>query len=333
MDTREALSAAFDKVEAAQTDTAAAVTTEAPAVSTEAPAETTTAADRARDELGRFAAKTEPVKTEAAKIAPPVEPAPEVIAAPKSWKKEYHDYWGKLDPAVQKYVNQREEEFHRGIGDYKSNAELGQQFMEAARPYEAVMRSLNVSPVQAFQALANADYTLRTADAGTKARLFAQLAQQYGVSLDNIQSPPEVDQNTQQMLQTIQELRQQVQQLQGSWNGYQQQSVQSEIEQFASKPHFEELRADMAQLLNGGIAANLQEAYDKALRLNESLYAQVTAAQQREAQEQRLKEQAQAAAKAKAAAVQVTGGPSTASPETPRDRRSALEAAFDQFSQ
>lgn len=331
MDTREALSAAFDKVEAAQTDTAAGVTTEAPAVTTDAPAvaETTTATERARDELGRFATKP----AEPAPTAQPAVAAPEVVAAPKSWKKEYHDHWGKLDPAVQKYVTQREEEFHRGIGDYKSNAEIGQQFMEAARPYEAVMRSLNVSPVQAFQALANADYTLRTADAGTKARLFAQLAQQYGVSLDNIQSPPEVDQNTQQMLQTIQELRQQVQQLQGSWNGYQQQSVQSEIEQFASKPHFEELRADMAQLLNGGIAANLQEAYDKALRLNESLYAQVTAAQQREAQEQRLKEQAQAAAKAKAAAVQVTGGPSTASPETPRDRRSALEAAFDQFSQ
>lgn len=323
MDTREALQAAFDQVEAAP-----AVETAEPVAAEAAPATETTevAADRARDELGRFAAK--PAEPAAKPIE--VKPVEELDPPPKSWKKDYHAHWGKMDPEVRKYINQREEEFHRGVGTYKQNADVGQQFMEAARPYEAIMRSLNVTPVQAFQALANADYTLRTADPATKSRLFAQLAQQYGVSLDNIQNPPEVDQNTQALHQTIHELRAHVQRLEGSFNGYQQTTIQSEIDKFASKPHFEELKPTMAQLLNSGMAADLGEAYDKALRLTPDLFDQVQAQQKQEAERQRLQEAAQAAAKAKAAAVQVTGGPSTASAESPKGIRGALEAAFEQ---
>lgn len=330
----EALQAAFDKVESQGAEIPQPETTPEP--EPEKPA-----FDRPRDDLGRFA-QHEPYKTErqsveaaVAKTETPVEqPKTEAVEAkqpPKSWKKDYHEHWSKLDPAIQEYVLQREDEYYRGVGTYKQNAEVGQQFMEAARPYEAVMRSLNVTPVQAFQALANADYTLRTADRATKAQLFAQLAQQYGVDLTDVQAPPIIDPTVAELQKTIQDLRNELYQVKNSWETVQTSTLQAQIEDAAKRlPHFEELRPTMAQVMNAGWANTLEEAYDKALRLNPELFDQVTA-QQRQAEEQRrLQEAAQAAAKAKAAAVQVRGSPSTALPTSRTDLRSILESAWDQ---
>lgn len=331
----EALQAAFDKVESQGAEIPQPVTETAPEPEVEKPA-----FDRPRDDLGRFS-QHEPYKTERQSIEKAVEkaekpeetqePVVEAKQPPKSWKKDYHEHWSKLEPAIQEYVLQREDEYYRGVGTYKQNAEVGQQFMEAARPYEAVMRSLNVTPVQAFQALANADYTLRTADRATKAQLFAQLAQQYGVDLTDVQAPPIIDPTVAELQKTIQDLRNELYQVKNSWETVQTSTLQAQIEDAAKRlPHFEELRPTMAQVMNAGLANTLEEAYDKALRLNPELFDQVTA-QQRQAEEQRrLQEAAQAAAKAKAAAVQVRGSPSTALPATRTDLRSVLESAWDQ---
>ena len=283
-------------------------------------------ADRPRDEHGRFAPKErteEPVTQEVQ--APQVE----VKGPPKSWKKDYHEHWTKLDPSVQDYVLQREEEYFRGVGSYKQQAEVGQQLLEASRPYDAHLRALGVQPVQAFQALMNADYTLRTADPATKARLFANLAQQYGVDLGSVSNPPEVDQTTQHFVSTIAQLQRQLAEQQRMYEELQQSMLAPQIQQFSQKPHFDDLRQDMAQLLNAGLANTLEDAYDKALKMSpyfESLQAQ----QRQEEEKKRLQEAAQAAAKAKSVAVSVKGSPSTALPDTKRDLRSILDAAWDQ---
>jgi hypothetical protein len=192
------------------------------------------------------------------------------------------------------------------------------------------MKQLGVNPVQAFQALANADYTLRTADRSTKAQLFAQLAQQYGVDLTDVQAPPIVDPSVAELQQTVMQMRQSLLQQQQMYEDLQRGMLEPQIQQYQTKPHFEDLRPTMAQLLQNGMAQTLEDAYDKALRLNPQMFDEVQA-QQRQAEEQkRLQEAAQAAARAKTVAVQVRGSPSTALPATRTDLRSALEAAWDQ---
>ena len=321
----EALQAAFDKVEAQEPKDTQPEQVVEPVVETE-PAEPKD--DRPRDEFGRFAPKEQgEVKEEKQVISSPEAPQPK--GPPKSWKKDYHEHWGKLEPAIQDYVLQREDEYYRGVGTYKQNAELGQQFLEAARPYEPLMRQLGVSPVQAFQALANADFTLRTADRATKAQLFANLAQQYGVDLTDVQAPPIVDPSVSELQQTVMQMRQAMLQQQQMYEELQRGMLEPQIQQYASKPYFEELRPTMAQLLNTGMAQTLDDAYDKALRLNDQYFSEVQAQQRQSEEQRRLKEAAEAAAKAKAAAVQVRGSPSTALPDTKRDLRSALEQAWD----
>lgn len=288
------------------------------------------ASDRTRDEFGRFAPKQQ---AEPSAVEPPAQETAPVEAKPakeppKSWKRDYHEHWSKLDPAVQDYVMQREEEFYKGVGSYKQQAELGQQFLEAARPYEATFRSMGINPVQAFAALANADHTLRTSDPATKAQLFARLAQQYGVDLGQVQDPPQVDPALQHVHGTVQQLQQALRQQQAMYEELQRSMLEPTIQQYATKPHFDDLRNDMAQLLNAGLAQSLDDAYDKALRMS-PFYEQQVAQQRQAAEQQRLQEAAKAAATAKARAVQVSGSPSTALPETKRDLRSALESAFD----
>jgi hypothetical protein len=325
-DIREAIEAAFPEVEPQQD--AAPVTESAPPEQLAEPAaEPQPVAERPRDEHGRFAPKQEA----AAQESKPVEtqPAVEAPAPPKSWRKDYHEHWSKLDPSLQQYMHEREEQFYRGVGTYKQQAEVAQQFMEAARPYEAVFRANGVTPVQAFQALANADYTLRTADPATKANMFAQLAQQYGVDLGQVANPPQVDPAMQQINGTVQQLQQALRQQQQMYEDLQRSMLEPQIQQHATKPHFDELRPTMAQLLQSGLAQTLEDAYDKALRMTPHWEEQQ--AQQRQAQEQqRLQEAAQVAARAKARAVQVHGSPSTALPETKRDLRSVLEGAFNE---
>lgn len=284
---------------------------------------------RARDDIGRFT-RHEPYKGEQQQKPEAQDPAPVVEAKqpPRSWKKDYHEHWSKLEPTIQDYVLQREEEYFRGVGAYKQAAEIGQQLTEAARPYEATFRAMGVNPIQAFSALANADHVLRTSDPATKAQLFANLAQQYGVDIGSIANPPQVDPALSELHSRYAQLQQQIQEQQRMYTELQQSMLEPQIQQFAAKPHFEELRPTMAQLLRSGMAETLDDAYDKALRLTP--YYEANLAQQRQADEQkRAQEAAQAAAKARAAAVQVKGGPSTALPETKRDIRGALESAFE----
>jgi len=110
----------------------------------------------------------------------------------------------------------------------------------------------------------------------------------------------------------------------------QNQQLLGEINQFSLKAeHFEDARPTMIQLLQSGLAETLEEAYDKAIRLNPDLFEQVSKAQQAEIAGKQAREANKAAKAARAAAVSVrsaTPGVNTA----PKggDRRAILEEQF-----
>lgn len=108
------------------------------------------------------------------------------------------------------------------------------------------------------------------------------------------------------------------------------QTLLNEINSFSQKvDYFEEARPVMIQLLQGGLAENLQEAYDKAIRLTPDLFDQVTKARQAEEAAKAAKEANRAAKVARAAAVSVrsaTPGVNTAPKAA--NRRALLEEAL-----
>ena len=112
------------------------------------------------------------------------------------------------------------------------------------------------------------------------------------------------------------------------------QTLLSEINSFADKAeHFEEARPTMIQLLQSGVAETLEDAYDKAIRLNDDLFNRVQSARQAEVAAKQAQEKNRAAKAARAAAVSVRGStPGINTAPKAQSRRALLEEAFDESS-
>ena len=286
------------------------------AENTEQPAEIA-----ARDDSGKF------VKQETAEE--PVWKRP-----PASWKKDYHEAWATADPRIQEYAWQREEQMRKGVQPLLSKAQYADDMQKVMAPYENTIRGLGMEPTQAVKALMEADHTLRTTNGEQRAAYFRQLAQQYGVSLDGNSNFPQVDQNYSSLQNELIDLRGKLTSWEQQTEAQQNQVLLNEIDQFSQgAEHFESVRPTMIQLLQGGVAETLQEAYDKAVRIDDNLYESMVQSQQAEKASKRSADLNRAAKAARSAAVSVRSStPGTNTAPKAQDRRSLLAEQFDGIS-
>ena len=164
-----------------------------------------------------------------------------------------------------------------------------------------------------------------------KIQMFHRLAQDYGVNLNQSNEPQQpVDAYTQQLMQQLYQVNQEVSSIKGRFEMEEQQRLNNEIERVRSNkerfPHFDMVREEMAQLLELGKAPDLETAYAKAVRLNDEVWAVEQERLLSSAKKQAS--QAQQVAKAKATAVSpksVTPNGTQAKVEA-KDRRSLLMA-------
>jgi hypothetical protein len=291
-------------------------------------------APSSRDDKGRFAAKSQPAPE-------PQEPAEEPVWSkpPASWKKDYHDVWMTADPKMREYAWQREEQMRKGVEPLLSKAQFADAMNQALEPYLPTIQGLGLKPEQAVAALAQADYTLRTAPPDQRYQYLVNLAAQYGINLNATGQTGQQPQTTVDPL--VWQLQNELNNVRGEVMGWKQQqemaenqTLLSEINSFADKAeHFEEARPTMIQLLQSGVAETLEDAYDKAIRLNEDLFNRVQSARQAEVTAKQAQEKNRAAKAARAAAVSVRGStPGTNTAPKAHSRRALLEEAFDESS-
>ena len=339
---KELLAEQFSKIEA---EVAAAPPEAAPEAEPEPAAE-----GRARDASGRF------TRADGAPAAPKAAPAgPQGTAAeaaeapeapeepvwkrpPQSWKKEFHDAWLKADPRLQEYAYQREEQMRAGIEPIRAKAEFADRMNEAIAPYMDTIRGLGIEAPQAVRALMEADNILRNSSPQDKLNYFHSLARSYGIDLAGQGSPApqaSVDPNFVALQNELIKIRGEV----TGWKQAQEEQANavllSEVSQFAAKAeHFEAARPTMIQLLQSGVATTLEDAYNKALRLDEELFAQQQQAQQAKALAERKASADRAAKAARAAAVSVRGStPGAPTGTKASDRRSLLAEQLDGLSE
>ena len=289
---------------------------------------------RSRDEGGRFA---KPAKVEAEPEVEEEEP-PVWRRPPASWKKDFHEVWQKADPKMQEYAWQREEQMRAGVEPLLSKAQFADAMQEAISPYMNTIQGLGLQPEKAVAALMEADHKLRNSDPQTKMQYFAQLAQSYGINLGAMQgqaptaAPNSVDPMVYQLQNELNKVRGEVMGWKQQQEMVENQTLLNEINQFSLKAdHFEEVRPTMIQLLQSGVAQTLDEAYDKAVRLDPTLFEQTLKAKQAEESAKQAKEANRVAKTARAAAVSVrsaTPGPNTAPKAA--NRRALLEEAFSE---
>jgi len=272
-------------------------------------------------------APVEAVRTES--DPEPVEP-PVWERPPASWKKDYHEAWNTADPKLKEYAWTREEEMKAGVQPLLSKAQFADQMQQAIEPYMNNIRGLGIEAPQAVKALMEADNVLRHGSPQQKQAYFAQLAQQYGINMGDVQMQP-VDQNFYAIQNELAQVRGEVLNWKQQQETAQNQALLSEINQFQAKAeYFEEARPTMIQLLNSGVAKDLDDAYQKAIRLDNDLFTKHQQASQGAADQAKRDASNRAAKAARAAAVSVKSStPGAATATKAQDRRSLLSEQFD----
>ena len=279
-------------------------------------------------------APVEAVRTqEQPNLEPPAEP-PVWERPPASWKKDYHEAWTTADPKLKEYAWKREEEMRAGVQPLLSKAQYADQMQQAIEPYMNNIRGLGIEAPQAVKALMEADNVLRHGSPQQKQAYFAQLAQQYGINMGEVQIQP-TDPNFYAIQNELAQVRGEVLNWKQQQENAQNEALLSEINQFQSKAeYFEEARPTMIQLLNSGVAKDLDDAYQKAIRLDNDLFTKHQQASQGQADAAKREASNRAAKAARAAAVSVKSStPGAATSTKAQDRRSLLMEQFDNLNE
>ena len=352
-DRREMLEAALDQAEEGTLEAPIEKEIEVNDDPIQAEKETDSTESNDRDEKGRFKSKTEETSSqddpvEETELVAEASDVPDEVKAqrPTTWKKEYVEIWDKMEKGeplkkedfskFAEYANQREAEYKRGVSAYKAEADNARQLTQAIGPFIPELQAQNIHPVAWINNLGRAHMVLSKAPYQEKVQMFHRLAQDYGIQLnqDSLQMPEQVyvDPYQQQLMQQLQATQQQVQQLSAIRDQEENARLTSEISRVSSNkerfPHFEMVREDMAQLLERGLAQDLETAYAKAVRMNDEAYKLEQDKLLKSAGSQASK--AQQVAKAKATAV----SPRSATPSgqvskvDAKDRRSLLMSSL-----
>lgn len=203
------------------------------------------------------------------------------IGAPKTWNKDELATWATIPPEIQKQiapiVQRREEDFMRGISQYKERAEIGTRYEQVVDPYRAALAAEKIDPVGLFSSFAANHYLLSRGTPEQKIELAANLISGYGIDFGQLAtfigtqdySPPDPE---------IVALRKEIADLRGGFDGQrtaalegQRTAISAEVDAFAKDPqhsYFEDVADDMTRLINAGSATSLKDAYDKAVWAN-----------------------------------------------------------------
>lgn len=282
---------------------------EAAPVSEEAPVEAEKPPrEDGRDDKGRFSAKQakEPVETaEPVESEPKEAPATEAVKPPIGWSVAAKADWANLPPHVQEAVAKREQEVSQGFARYsglKQFAEVAEQngttLAAAVQDYAKLEDGLRRDFLGGLDAIA-ARFGYSPADVA-----------QYYAARHGVPATGQIGQGYQQPAFNPDEIISTAEQraLARFEEAQTRRESQSEIERFSADPahpYFDNVREDMAILLQTGKAQNLNDAYEMACWANPETRAIMLKSQSNSSPSPQ-----EAVQKAKAAAKAVGGAPS-----------------------
>ncbi len=296
---------------------------------------------RPRDESGKFI-ETKDAKPVTAKTAeePPAgivpdpaqqipQAAPPAIQPPKGLRPEFKAKFGELSPEWQAEINRREADAAKVLASQDDERLMGKRINEMANPYLPTIRAEGATVEKAFSDYLQTAHVLRSGTDMQKAQSVAQVMQMFKVNPQtlfsvlqggNVQpgsqaSPgafdPRVNTLEQRLAQIEQDRQTEIQQRQQQ----EQRSLESQIEEFSSKPgheHFDRVRTHMGILLDNGIASDMEDAYQRAIYADPEIRSTLSAVTAQTGQ--RVTQQIARVANAKNAAASVTGAPGSSRP-------------------
>lgn len=251
---------------------------------------------------------------------PPAAAAPRV--APKSWAKEMHEHWGRLDPAVQEYLEKREGDFHKGIEQYREYHATGKALNEVLLPYRPMIQAAGLDDAKAVAALLSAHYRLTQGPTESRRAAYLQLGQELGFGHPQgqqdgaSQMPPEMRRIVERQERLEAAL------LRNENETYQRLRAETAnaVNAFAdAHPEFDEVSTEVIALINAG--DDLETAFQKALRANPSTWAKEQARLRKEVEDElRKKAKGEVDAARSATAANVRGRDTARTPTEPKGK-------------
>lgn len=202
----------------------------------------------------------------------PVSQEPAVIDewmdAPKSYTKEYQDTFKTLSPDWRKYLIEREKQVERGFSEKNNRIESYKWADNAFNSRQERMAKLGFQKAQDYiEHMTAIDDALELNPAET----IKALANAYGVNFG------ETTNSNTEVQRQIASIQQEMRSYKDFVKAQQQQQANNEFNAFINAkdeagnpkhPYFEEVRADMQELLRQEKAANFEDAYDQAIYAN-----------------------------------------------------------------
>lgn len=272
---------------------------------------------------------------------------------PQSWRPAEKAKWATVDPSIKSEIIRREREITTALGETAQARQIAHQFQEAVQPFMARIQAQGVTPTQAVGELLKADYILSTAPTNQRAQYMAKLIADYGVDIQALDAAlsgqpqaaggnPQLEQLLEQRLAPVQQFIQQqtriAQQNEEAERNKNVQAIQSMAADTAKYPYFDDVRSDMADLLEinskKGVYLSLEQAYNRAIAMNPEVNQLVSQQRSVELKKQQVAQANAKAQRALSASKSVGGTPSLVNngPANASDRRATIAAAFDELS-
>lgn len=363
MDRREALAAAFDKVE-----TEEKVEIPQKEESVETPKEEIVAKEETPvKEEKEPEVRWQTPKTEAKKEEKPETKDPDgdqeraaaaalakVGRAPAGWKPAAKEHWAALPPEVREMVATRERQIQEKLTETETTRKWANDFANVIAPHQHLIRAQNSTPLQAIDNLMRTAAGLMQGSSDQKASIVAEIIENYGIDikvLDNVLSKRMQNGGHSSAARPMHEappawarpmfdFMQQAQNAQQAHNRQMQSEAASQVEEMMGEPFFEDLREEIADIMevaaNRGRKMTLKEGYTRALALNpeiSKIMNQRAEAAKANGGDGSLSAAARQLAAAKKAKTVIKGAPAgEGGKPQPKTRREALEQAFDNLS-
>lgn len=261
--------------------------------------------------------------------------------APKSWNATERAAWATIPEAARAAAHRREEDFHRGIQQYREKASTFDALDAVIRPHAEILKANGQNAVENVGALLNLQQVLYSGSDDQKIGTLLQIVEQSGIKpealihgLQNPSARPAQDPRYDSLARELQQTRQMLSEIKVA-------PVMTQVESFLADPKNEFVNEPgIAQrieieLKNG--AKDLQEAYDNACWADRNVRAKIqqkSAEAERKAQAERdaveAKRKADLAAKARqASSINVKPKGVTAGPAAKGTMDDTIAALYD----
>lgn len=228
--------------------------------------------------------------------------------APSSWSPKVREKWAELPEEVRAEIIRREEASVNGVRQLQSEFAPIRQFAESISPFLAEAAQQGQDPAAYVRSVLSAERNLRNPDQNARFEALLGIADSYGIPLrqalnqaagrELLPTAPVQPQLPAEVMQELQAARQFRESMQS-------QTIEQQVNSFkADKEFYEDVRVTMADLMDAGIAQSLEDAYDKACRLNPEVAAVLL---ERERSGKNKEQQNQRRAAAAGASVRASG--------------------------